>query len=121
MKICEAFRKAWETDCMDYRWARRIKDGANARRGFKGQPKEEQRLHFNAWIEGFHGYLSKSEVEKYGITREQIEEAHEAGFVREWERFNTGTRFRGEHAYGLQLTKKGKTALFQAYENWIPQ
>ena len=124
MKICEAFRKAWEAD--NVRYPGRIKWHAECTaeqeaRFVKRKPRSAERLHFDVWVENFHGFLSKSEVEKYGITREQIEEAHEAGFVREWERFNSYTRFGGGHSYGLQLTAKGKTALFKAFGSWIPQ
>ena len=124
MKICEAFRKAWEAD--NERYPRRIKwlaecAAEDEARFTNRKPRSAERLHFDVWIENFHAFLSEGEVQKYGITRDQIAEAHAAGYAYEWERFNSRTRFGSSIGYGLQLTKKGRTALFKAFSSWIPQ
>jgi hypothetical protein len=119
MKICEAFRKAWEKDITD----RAIRQDIDfqVKWGLEHgtwQEKDLEKKIFEYWVTEWHAFLSRKEVTDYGITTEMIDQAKEAGYLYEWERFNTATRYRGAPSYGLQLKPKGRMALYKAFKTW---
>lgn len=119
MTICEAFRKEWEKDLEDRRMRYQLKAQANwaVEKGLWNEKNFDKKM-FEYWVSEWKAFLNKKQVKEYGITKEQIEAAKAAGYVFEWERFNSATRYRGEPSYGLQLKPKGRTALYKAFKEW---
>ena len=120
MTIFEAFRAEWEKDLGDRRVRYQLKYQANwaMEHGLWTEQNFDKKL-FEYWVSEWKAYLTKAKVQEYGITRDQIEAAKEAGYVFEWEAFNSATRYRGAPSYGLQLKKsKGRTALYKAFDSW---
>lgn len=119
MKICEAFRQEWEKAIKDFQIVHQLRAQANwaTEKGLWTEKNFDKKM-FDYWVSEWCAFLTKSKVKKYGITEEQIKAATEAGYVFEWERFNSATRYRGEPGYGLQLKPKGRTALYKAYTDW---
>lgn len=119
MKICKAFRKEWEKGLKDRAIVYQLRAQANwaVEKGLWNEKNFDKKL-FEYWVSEWCAYLTEKQVKEYEITREQIEAAKAAGYVWEWERFNSATRYRGEHSYGLQLKPKGRTALYKAYKDW---
>lgn len=125
MKICEAFRKEWESSWItteEHRGDLRneIRYMIQTKKGLRNLDPESDEAYFLGWYEGACSITATMLTKRYGITREAIEAAVAAGFIKVNGYKNAMTRAGLALTDPVTLTAKGKKAIIMAYPTWKP-